>query len=406
MPEYLFKAITKTGERITGSEIAKNEADIARVLHEKGQVLIEATPVGQKKVFFFSQVFSGFFGVSLPEKLLFMRNLKLMIASGIPLPRALDVLKDQARSIKFKRALSVMGERIMKGDQLSSAMADHPSIFSDLFVNMVRVGEESGTMEVVLGQLAFHVEREHDLKSKIQGALMYPAVILVAMFGIGILMLIVVVPSLAKTFAELGADLPPTTKFVINLGNFFLYKWFIALPLFVVVSMGVIAALKTKRGKRMLDTVSLNIPIVSELVRKIQTAFTSRTLSSLVGAGVPIVRSLEITSSVLGNQEFREALAKAAEEVKKGARLSDALSTKKHLYPGVLVQMVRVGEETGQTGEILGKLAEFYEEEVGNLTKNLASIIEPLLMLFIGGVVGFFAVSMISPMYTMLGSVQ
>jgi type IV pilus assembly protein PilC len=299
-----------------------------------------------------------------------------------------------------------MREKVMQGETLSLAMSRHSAIFSDLFLNMIKAGEESGTMEGVLSHLTLQLEREHDLKSKIQGALVYPAVVVVAMVGVGVIMLVSVVPNLAKTFKELGVALPATTRFVIGLGDFLSHQWYIALLLFLVGAFALWRALKSKKGKWFVDGLILRLPLFSSLVQKINSAFFARTLSSLIGAGIPIVKSLEITSTVLDNGHFRKALESAAEQVRKGAKLSQSLKGSGKLYPLVVLQMLEVGEETGQTGEILAKLADFFEDEVNAITKNIASVIEPVLMLFIGALVGFFAVSMIQPMYSVLGSIK
>lgn len=406
MPTYHYTAVSKQGEYLSGEEAAKDEHELARALREKGYILAQATVQVKKKQNFLSfQLFSGLFGVSLAEKLMFMRNLKVMVTSGIALPKTLEVLSLQAKSRKLKVALQEMRQQILKGQQLSDAMAAFPAIFPDLFSNMIRTGEESGTLENVLSQLTLQLEREHDLRSKIQGALIYPAVIVTAMFGIGILMLVLVVPNLAATFEELGVSLPASTRAVISFAEFLVNFWYLAILLVVGLGIAGYQALRTTTGKDIMDTVLLRAPIVGPIVKKVNTAFFARTMSSLIGAGIPIVRSLEVTATVLPNVHFKKVLRKGAQEMRKGVKLSDVLGSYTDLYPLVLVQMIQVGEETGQTSDLLAKLADFFEEEVSNITKNLASIIEPVLMLLIGAVVGFFAVSMIQPMYSMLGNV-
>lgn len=407
MPTYFYTATSLQGEKITGNESAKSERDLAHSLHEKGYVLLKTTSgnrVDTKRTLL--QTFESLFSVSLSEKMMFMRNLKVMVQAGVPLPKALEILSVQTGSKQLKSAIEDMREKVMKGESLSFAMSRYPAIFSDLFINMIKAGEESGTMEVVLGHLTLQLEREHDLRSKIQGALMYPAVVTVAMIGVGIIMLVSVVPNLAKTFKELGVSLPPTTQFIIGLGNFLSHQWYIALLVFLAVAFALYRALKSKKGKWIFDGLMLRMPLFSPLVRKINSAFFARTLSSLIGAGIPIVKSLQITSTVLDNGYFRKALEDATEQVGKGAKLSQSLKSSGKLYPLVVLQMLEVGEETGQTGEILAKLADFFEEEVNAITKNFASIIEPVLMLFMGGMVGFFAVSMIQPMYSVLSSIK
>lgn len=407
MPTYFYTATSLQGEKITGTENAKSERDLARSLHERGYIITKVTSDEQKNPRLkFLQMLEGFFTVSLSEKLLFMRNLKVMVEAGVALPKTLEILALQTGSPQLKHALADIREKVLQGEMLSVAMSRHPAVFPDLFVNMIRAGEESGTMEGVLSHLTLQLEREHDLKSKIQGALMYPAVVVVAMVGVGIIMLVSVVPNLAKTFKELGVALPPTTRFVIGLGEFLGHQWYIALLVFLVAAFALYRALKSKKGKWFVDGLVLRIPLFSSLVQKINSAFFARTLSSLIGAGIPIVKSLEITSTVLNNGRFRKALEDAAEQVRKGAKLSQSLKSSGKLYPLVVLQMLEVGEETGQTGEILAKLADFFEEEVNIITKNFASVIEPVLMLFMGAMVGFFAVSMIQPMYSILSSVK
>jgi type IV pilus assembly protein PilC len=258
----------------------------------------------------------------------------------------------------------------------------------------------------VLTQLTLQLERSHELRSKVVGAFMYPSVVIIAMIGVGALMLVLVVPKLADTFKDLGVPLPLTTRIVIAVGTSLANYWYAAFPALLMLLVLAFRFIKTKLGKRMFDAFVLKIPILGGIIRKANAALMTRTLSSLIAAGVPIVRSLEITSQVVGNIYFQDSIRICAQRVAKGERLSASLKEYERLYSVVIVQMVEVGEETGETGHILAKLAEFYEEEVNQVTKNLTSIIEPILMLVIGAVVGFFAISMIQPMYSMLGALQ
>ncbi len=412
MPRYFYTARNITGELKSGVGEARDKYELARTLKERGEILVSAVLEENRKkplIFFLRKWQNLFFfwgRVGLKEKMFFTRNLRVMIAAGLSLPRALKVLAEQTRNKKFKKALNDISERITKGENFSLALSRYPDIFSELFQNMIKVGEESGTLEDVLKVLAEQMEKEHELKSKIIGAMIYPAVIITAMIGIGILMLIMVVPKLAETFKELNVELPFTTKLVIFIGNFLSEKWywlFLAIILFVILFR---MLLKSNFGKQIMAGLFLKTPFVSGIVKKTNSALTARTLSSLIVAGVPIVRSLEIISQTMGNIYFKKAIATAAEKVKKGEKLHQALQPYQNLYPSMVVEMVKIGEETGETADILAKLAEFYEEEVANLTKNLSSVIEPVLMLFIGGVIGFFAVSMIQPMYSMLGAIK
>jgi len=405
MPRYSYTAKSLKGEEKSGIVEVKDERQLSKTLREQGFILIKAEleEVEKKRRFKISLPFSG--KVSLTEKLMFTRNLQVMISAGLPLPRALETLASQTKSKKFKKTLLEINEEIIKGKNFSDSLKTHPDIFSELFQSMIKVGEETGNLEEVLKTLSQQIERESELKSKIKGALMYPAVIILAMIGIGILMLVMVVPKLAETFEELEIELPLTTRMVIGLGTFLAEKWFLALLIMAVFLFFFRLVLKTKQGKKTIDAITLKIPIISPLIKKTNSAHTVRTLSSLIVAGVPIVSSLNIVAGILGNIHYKTALLQAAEKVKKGEKLSDALMPYKEIYPLIVIQMIKIGEETGETSGILNKLAEFFEEEIGYATKNLTSVIEPILMIIIGGVIGFFAISMVQPMYSMLEAI-
>ncbi len=406
MPKYNYIAKTLEGEQKKGLSEAKDVHQLARILRQQGAVLIKADLEGEaskKKNKIFAP-FSFLSRVSLKDKIMFCRNLQVMIASGVSLPRALTILSEQSRKKKFQKILLKIKEEITKGRSFSETLADFPAVFSDLFINMLKVGEETGNLEEVLRISEKQMEKENQLKSKVKGAMVYPSVILITMIIIGILMLILVVPKLAQIFKDLKTELPFTTKIVIALG-LFLGKYWYLLPL-VIVFFFLFAryCLKTKSGKKLSSALFLKIPIIAPLVKKSNAAHISRTLSSLIKAGVPIVRSLEVVAGSLENFYYKKAISGAAEKVVKGSRLADALTEYQDIFPDLVVQMTSVGEETGETSSILEKLAEFFEEEVANATQNLSAVVEPVLMVIIGAVVGFFAISMIQPIYSMMGA--
>ena len=409
MPKYFFTAKSQKGKTYSDAREAKDEQMLARTLRQEGYVLISAVEekLEKKKGLQLDLSAFSFFGqVSLKDKIMFTRNLKVMISAGISLPKALRTLALQAKNRKLKTALAKTSEEIIKGKNFSDTLKQYPEAFSDLFCNMDRVGEESGTLEENLGVLTRQMEREYNLKSKIKEAMVYPAVVIAAMAGIGIMMLIVVVPKLAKTFAELELELPITTRVVIGLGTFLVEKWYLAILILIVSIIFAQTVFKQKKGKKMFDGLILKIPVVSQIVKKTNATYTVRTLSSLITAGVPLVRALEIVAGTLSNYYFKAAITQSIERVKKGEKLSSTLKPYQNLYPLIVIQMIEVGEETGETAKILEKLGDFFEEEVTNATKNLTAVIEPVLMLIIGGVVGFFAVSMVQPMYSMLSGLQ
>ena len=401
MPEYFYTAVSPEGETKSGILEAKDEHELARVLRPKGYILISANVKRPKKRI---DIFQMIIKVPLKEKLFFTRNLGLMIKAGVSLPRALKILASQSGNKKFKEIILKVREEVIKGKKLSESFKNWPGVFSELFCSMMEIGEETGNLEEVLKNLTQQMERTYELKARVKGAMIYPAVIIVAMFGIGIMMLVTVVPKLAETFEELEIELPLTTQLIIFTANTIIKFWFVFLAIFLILFFLIKWVLKTK-GTKTIDKFALKIPIISSIVKQTNVAYTARGLSALIGSGVPIVRSLEIISKTLENFYFREAISESAKEVKKGTKLSKALKPFSGIYPLAFSEMIAVGEETGETSNILEKLADFFESEVENLTKNLTSVIEPVIMLIIGAAVGFFAVSMIQPMYSILGSV-
>lgn len=404
MPKYSYLAKSEAGQTIEGDIDAKDELELAKAIRQDGLFLVSAKiQAEEKKKGEISFSFS--FGVPLAEKIFFIRNLRLMTSAGISLPRAIANLASQTKNSLLKNALKKIEEKVIRGESLSNSMKASSEIFSELFQNMVKIGEESGTLEEVLLNLASQLEKEAELKSRITGALIYPAVVVSAMIGIGFLMLIVIVPQLAETFIELNLELPLTTQFVVWLGTFSKKFWYL-FPVGLLAATALIKRIsKTKTGKKFFDKILLRMPVVSGFIKETTSASFSRTLSSLTASGIPLVKSLEIISGTMSNIYFKESLLSAIEKVQKGTKLSDALKPYDNLYLPIVIQMIQVGEETGETSQVLQQLAGFLEEEVANATKNLASLIEPLLMLVVGAAVGFFAISMIQPMYSMLEAI-
>lgn len=403
MPLYFYKAKNFKGEYVSGTTEEKSRKDLAKSLRKDGYILISAEKESSKRKLNFSIPFLN--KVSLVEKMVFTRNLKVLISAGVSLPRAMKILSKQTKNKKFKKAILGVGEKVTKGTSFSQALGEYPGVFSELFCNMIKAGEESGTLEGILESLTEQMERTHELKQKVKGALIYPSVIVFTMALIGVLMIVVVVPKLAETFEELNMELPLTTRAVVNTGTFLASYWYLFLLGIIVLVVLLKMAVKTKRGKEICDGFFLKIPIISNIIKKANSAHMTGTLSSLISSGIPITKSLHIVAKTSSNIYYKKALLEASQKMKKGLKLAEGLKKYEKIFPMLVVQMIEIGEETGETSSILKKLSEFYQEEVANATKNLSSIIEPFLMLLIGGAVGFFAISMLQPIYGMLGSI-
>jgi len=402
MPKYFYSATSFKGDPTTGTLEAKDEHELAKELRKKGHILISAHEEKKKSKL---QIIQNLQGVTLKEKLFFTRNLRLMVRAGISLPKALEIVSAQTENKRFQNALLRIKDEVIKGKKLSESLRSYPGIFSDLFCNMVETGEETGNLEEVLKNLTNQMERTYELKSRVKNAMIYPAVIIVAMVGIGILMLVMVVPKISDTFEELGIELPLTTRIVLMSADLVINYWYLAVVAVAILGLLLRKAIQSRGKNKFIDKIILKIPVISKIVRETNIAYTSRTLSALINSGVPIVKSLEIISTTLNNYYFKEAIFTSAGEVKKGNKLSEALKKFPKVYPVTFSEMIAIGEETGETGNILEKIADFSESEVENLTKNLSSVIEPVIMIVVGTAIGFFAVSMIQPMYSMLGSI-
>ncbi len=405
--QFTYKAQNTKGEIEEGKLEAPDRFAVARDLRGRGLIPVVVTPVAKKfgeiHIAFIDNLFSH---VSLREKILFTHNLSGMISAGLTLYRAIEVQKKQTKNKAVAEMLSGLLDVINKGGTLSEGLAKYPNIFSTLFVSMVRAGEESGNLSGALKEIGDSLQKSYDLTRKIKGAMLYPMVIISAILIIGVLMLIFVVPTLTKIFKDLGTDLPTTTQFVILISDTASQH-----PILFLLGTGLLVGVpvtifRMKRFARLSDTITLKIPVVGQIARKMNSARTARTLSSLLAAGVEMTRAIEITKDVLQNSYYKEVVEKAGESVQKGGSLSESFKNASNLYPVMVGEMIAVGEETGALTQMLADVATFYEDEVDAQTKNLSTIIEPVLMLMIGGAVGFFAVSMLSPMYSLLDSLS
>jgi type IV pilus assembly protein PilC len=403
----LFKYTAKNteGERYDGSaDVADRFALYAHIKQEGGTVI--EIHESSKGFNWFKKLNESFGSVAEHEKIIFTRNLGAMIEAGLSLSRALSVMERQTKNPKLRSVLVGLNSDIKKGTNLHTAIGKFPKIFSSLFVSMIRAGEESGKLSEALNLVGAQLERAYTLKKKVRGALMYPMIIVLAMIVIGILMMIYVVPTLTQTFTELGADLPKSTELIIGVSNFLTQHTILALLIPLLLGVLIFYSARTKRGKRFFNYIVIKIPIIGELVKEVQAARTARTLASLLASGVEIVTAISITSDVIQNVYYKEVLATAQEGVQSGVPLSKAFTENEHLYPILVGEMISVGEETGRLPDMLSRVAEFYESEVDQKTKDMSTIIEPFLMIFIGVGVGFFAISMISPIYSLSENIQ
>lgn len=403
---FSYSAKSKTGEILENTLDAIDRYALARELRSRGYVPLSITEKGK----YFSDKFLTFSGVfakvKIGEQILLTKNLSGMIKAGLSLSRALSVLKKQTKNPKLNKIFISLATDISSGETFSSALSKFPDVFSKLFISMVRAGEESGNLAGALSDIGLNLEKSNSLTKKIKGALIYPGVIMSAMVVIGVLMFAFVVPTLAGTFKELGIKLPFSTQILIFFGNFFSHHLILTFIIIFGAVIGIVAFFRAKFMAPYIDFTILKIPIVNNLTKEVNTARTARTISSLLTSGVSLTRAIEITEDVVQNIYYKKVLSEAKFGIEKGEPFSKAFEDHADLYPVMMSEMIQVGEETGKLSDMLLEIALFYEEEVENKTKNLSTIIEPLLMIVIGAGVGFFAISMISPLYSILGSIN
>lgn len=344
-------------------------------------------------------------GVKRAEVIRMAKNMSAMLNAGLSLSRALSVIERQSSNKNLKKVTSGISESVKKGSSFHEALAQYPKIFNELFIAMARAGEESGGLASALSVVGLQMERSEELVKKIKGAMIYPSIVVSAVVIVGILMLIFVVPTLTKTFTELGVQLPLATRIIVATSNFMVANVLLVFAALVALVIGGIFFARSKRGSALILWGALHMPVIGELVRETYSARFARTLSSLLTSGVPVLDALDITKEVVHAETFASVVSQAEASVKKGEPLSTAFAEHSNLYPILMSDMMSVGEETGKVAEMLKQIAEFYEADVAEKTKDLSTIIEPVLMLLIGTMVGIFAVSIISPIYSLSSAI-
>jgi type IV pilus assembly protein PilC len=404
--QFKYKSQLKSGETKEGIIEAPNKFAAAKQIRDSGEIPLVVSENSVSGVDSFMGKLSFFGGVSLREKIMFTRNLSGMLQAGLPVYRALSVLNKQTNNQFFKKVLDALLDTINKGGTLSEGMQKYPKVFSPLFVSMVRAGEESGGLSKTLSEIGGTLQKTFDLNKKIKSALTYPSIIVSAMLVIGGFMLVKVVPTLSKTFLDIGAELPAATKLIIWLSESLKNNLLMVIIVLFGFIGGCILMAKMKGTQKYFDFIILHLPVIGTLTKEVNTARTARTLSSLLSAGVPMSRALSITKEVLQNVYYQKILGDSLEAIEKGKPLSVIFKDNIKYYPMMVGEMMEVGEETGNFASMLMDIATFYEGEVDAKTKDLSTIIEPVLMVVIGGAVGFFAMSMITPMYSILDSIQ
>lgn len=408
MPVYQYTAVSDSGDKTAkGTVDAIDEPAVIEALKKQHLRPLSITldkKGGQSLLSFFSTSKK----VKSDDLVIFTRQLSAMVGAGVPLLRALASLQQHSESEGLRSILGDVIKEVEGGSSLGDALAKFPNTFSDVYINMVRAGEAAGILDEILKRLAIQQEKNASIRKKIKSAMTYPSVLLVitvlAFFGL----MLFVIPQIGNILKGIGgedAELPVLTQFMLSMSSFILQWWFLVIPAFVAMVWGLLRYIKTPNGRRQFHYIVLKVPAVNGIIRKVVVARFSRTFSALTGAGVSIIEAMSVTAHALGNVVYEEALLAAVDKVKNGEQLSKVLEAD-GLYPAIVAQMLAVGEETGQTDTVLIKVADFYEEEVDTAIAGISSIIEPVMIVLMGGAVGLIAASVMGPIASLAQNIQ
>jgi len=400
MIDFIYTAKDKqTGDVRKGKISADSKNAAAGILNEKQlypikiELASEAEPIWKKTAF-------GT-GIKAKDRVIFTRQLSTLVKAGLPITQALNTSIEQVNNPKFKSTLQKIATSVEGGQSLASSFAQYPELFNHIFVSLVDAGEQSGTLDESLLRLADQQEKEQAVLGKVRGALVYPAIVFVVIIGVVIFMVTTVLPQVGSLYKELGKTLPFLTAALLAVSKAIINFWYLFILLLVAIAIGLRIAIKTPKGKKVWDNFKLHVPVFSPLFKKVYAARFTRTLSSLVNSGVPLLRSLKIAGEAVDNVVVQSIIDKAAEKVKTGESLSSALEGHDEIVQ-LVPQMIRVGEESGSLGGMLEKVATFFEEEVDQTVKNLSAIIEPIMIVFLGLVVLFIVIAVLFPIYSLV----
>lgn len=397
---YVWKGKTVGGEMVSGEMQASSKAELIMNLRKKRVTITSAKEKSKSPG-------GGFLGsgVSTKDLAVFTRQFSTMINSGLPLVQCLDILAKQAEKDTFRKLISSTMRDVEAGSTLADALSRHPQVFSDLYVNMVEAGEAGGVLDVILGRLATYLEKMNTLKRKIKTAMTYPVVILAVTIAASTFMLLFIIPTFAKMYADFGSELPGLTRMVMALSTFLRTRWYIVLGGLAVAFIVFRRYYMTKQGRASVDRLVLKVPILGPVLLKAAIARFTRTLGTLVSSGVPILEGLEITAKAAGNTVVKSAVMKTRASISSGQTIAGPLR-ESDVFPPMVVQMISVGEETGALDEMLSKVADFYDEEVDSAVDAMTSVIEPVMIVLMGGIVGVMLIAMYLPIFKLVSVIM
>lgn len=402
MSIYQYKARDKNEVTFSGLVEASSEAEAVEMLKERELSVIFVKPEKSEKSKISGSIVIG--RIKPKDVVIFSRQFAVLISANVPVVQSLKIVVDQTESIKLKIAVSQVADEIDAGTRLSEALGKHPKIFSNFYVSVIRSGETSGKLDEVLTYLADEMEKDYDMTSKIKGAMIYPIFVFCGLSGVGVVMMVFVVPKLTAILTETGAELPFATKVLIGLSGFMTSYWWLLILILAGAAAGIKFISSTEGGKKSIDYFKLKLPIFGRLFQMIYLVRFTRSMQTLIIGGVNITKSLKITADVVSNQIYKELIEQTVKEVEDGNSISNVFSQSNHI-PKMVSQMMSIGEKTGKMDIILQRITEFYTREINNIVANLMTLMEPIIMVIMGVAVGIMVAAIIMPMYNMAQSV-
>lgn len=400
MSIFQYKAKDSGGNVYTGLVEGSTEAEAVELLKEKGLsivfVKLEEERISVSQVPILGRI-------KPKDVVIFSRQFAVMISANVALVQALKIVVDQTENAKMKMIVSEVADEIDAGARLSEALSKHPKVFSNFFVSVIRSGETSGKLDEVLGYLADEMEKDYDMMSKIKGAMIYPAFVFSGLLGVGMVMMVFVVPKLTAILTESGAELPVATKILISVSAFMTDYWWLLLIILAGAVFGAKLVAQTDPGRRLIDFLKLRMPVFGKLFQRIYLVRFTRSMHTLLVGGVNITKGLKITSDVVSNKIYKDLIDQTVKDVEDGNSISGVFSNSKEI-PKMVSQMMSIGEKTGKLDVVLKRLTDFYAREIANIVANLMTLMEPLIMVVMGVAVGIMVAAIIMPMYNMASS--
>ncbi len=399
MATFVWEGKTRGGELRNGVIEAKDAAEVERKLRAQA---ISPEKVKKKATEIHFPKMPGFGGVSTKDLVIFTRQFSTMIDAGLPLVQCLEILGTQMDNKAFKEILMAIKENVESGATFADSLKKHPKVFDDLYVNLVAAGEVGGILDTILSRLAVYIEKNQKLVKKVKGAMVYPICIVIIAIVVLLVLLYYVIPVFKKMFADFGskASLPGMTQNLIDLSDWMRHNWYYVLGFIIGLPTGVHYFKKWPKGRVMWDTMILRMPIFGTLIRKVAVAKFTRTLGTMVSSGVPILDGLEIVARSAGNKVVEAAIYRTRDQISEGKTMAEPLA-ESGVFPGMVVQMIAVGENTGALDQMLNKIADFYDDEVDSAVDSLTALLEPMMLVLLGGVVGYFLIAMYLPIFSL-----